>query len=79
MTNPWRIMTRQDGQVMEDRKEKEPAPSQVALNGELIRPLIRPHLPKNGSTPVLDLGGRHVVYAKERDRLPFECRSALCS
>jgi SAM-dependent methyltransferase len=56
-------MTKQDGQAMDDRKEKGPARFQVALKRELIWRLIQPHLPKDRATPVLDLGGGTGVWA----------------
>ena len=63
MTNPWQIMTPQDGQAMDDRKEKGPVRFQVALKRELLWRLIRPHLPKDRSVAVLDLGGGTGVWA----------------
>jgi ubiquinone/menaquinone biosynthesis C-methylase UbiE len=63
MTNPWQIMTQQDGQAMDDRKEKGPVRFQVALKRELIWRSIRPHLPKDRSVAVLDLGGGTGVWA----------------
>lgn len=63
MTNPWQTMTRHDGQAMDERKEKGPVRFQVALNRELIWRLIKPHLPKVRSVPVLDLGGGTGVWA----------------
>ena len=63
MTNPWQIMTAQDGQAMDDRKENGPARFQVALKRELIWRSIRPRLPKDRSVAILDLGGGTGVWA----------------
>lgn len=63
MANPWQIMTKQDGQAMDDRKEKGPVRFQVALKRELIWRLIRPHLPRDRSVAILDLGGGTGVWA----------------
>lgn len=46
MSNPWQIMTRGDGQAMDERKEKGSARFQAALKRELIWRLIRAHLPE---------------------------------
>lgn len=57
MTNPWQAMTQQDGRTMDDRKDKGQVRLQVALKRELIWRMIRPHLPKDRRTQILDLGG----------------------
>lgn len=57
MQNPWQQMSLEEARAYDERKETGPRRIEVAAKRRVLWDLIRQHLPRDGSVPILDLGG----------------------
>ncbi len=63
MSDPWRIMTLEDGRAMDRRKEHGPNRFFTRVHREVLWRLIRQHLSEDPVDPILDLGGGTGVWS----------------
>ena len=63
MQNPWKDMTIEDGRAMDQRKEQGSYRFSTQVIREALWNIIQEYLPKDRSSPILDLGGGTGIWA----------------